>query len=209
MAVTTEAFEAMTGRPYGEIRSQLRTGDILLFHSTGFPELAIDWGTQSLWCHAAFIWRLDTLDRVLLLESIDKVGVRCMPMSSRINGSPASPKPYPGSLLVLRHPDFPPNEDTDKVVAMTAFALNRLGFPYSDKEIAEIAWRIAEGMAGHIVSGRLDPQNQFICSEYVAKCYEEMGVHLAPDREGFIAPGDIARDPRIEGLFSVKPDAGR
>jgi hypothetical protein len=206
VAVTDDQFEAMTPQPYHQVRDQLRTGDILLFHSTGFPERAIEWGTKSLWCHAAFIWRLDGLNRVLLLESMDKVGVRCMPMSTRLNGNAADPKAYPGQLLVLRHPDFPPNEDAEKVIAMTAFALDRLGYPYSDKEIMEIAIRIAEGMAGHIVTGRLDPQNQYICSEYVAKCYDVMDVTLAPDQLGFIAPGDIARDPRIQGLFSVKPD---
>lgn len=206
MAITSQQFESMPPIGYLEIRNQLETGDILLFHSTGFPELAIEWGTNSLWCHAAFIWRLEDLNRVLLLESMDKVGVRCMPMSTQVNGNAASPTPYPGKLLVLRHAAFPAKPNMDKVIGMTAFALDRLGFPYSNEEIKEIVWRIAEGLAGHIETDRLNPKNQFICSEYVAKCYEEMGVKLAPDREGFIAPGDIARDPHVQGLFSLKPE---
>ena len=89
---------------------------------------------------------------------------------------------------------------------MTQFALDRVGFPYSFQELHQIAIRIALGMAGHVETGRLDPNNQFICSEYVAKCYEVMGIKLAPDIEGFIAPADIAADPNVEGVFSLKPD---
>jgi hypothetical protein len=126
VAVTTDQFEAMPVVTYSQARKDLRTGDILLFHSAGLPEEVIELATHSLWCHAAFIWVLRDVNRVLLLESVDKFGVRAMPMSTRINGSTAFPKPYGGKLLVVRHPDFSPEPSADKVAAMTAFALDRL-----------------------------------------------------------------------------------
>lgn len=207
MAVTTEQFEAMTPIPYSQAREGLRTGDILLFHAKNFPDDAIELATHSLWCHAGFIWRLPDVDRLLLLESVDKYGVRAMPLSTRVNEDSAHPKPYPGRLLVLRHVDFPAEPDNDKIKAMTGFALDRLGYPYSALELAAIAARIAAGVAGLTLPGRLDPKNGYICSEYVAKCYEAMGIALAPDREGFIAPADIANDPGVFPVYSLTPDS--
>lgn len=206
MAVTTDQFQAIPVTPYSQARPHLRTGDILLFHSTALGSEIIELGTCSLWSHAAFVWQLADIDRVILLESMDTVGVRAMPMSTRINGCAAQPTPYQGGLLVLRHQDFPEHPNPAKVREMTQFALDRVGFPYSFWELHRIAVRIALGLAGKIVTGRLDPKNQFICSEYVAKCYEAIGVKLAPDKEGFIAPADIANDPKVFRLYSLRPD---
>jgi hypothetical protein len=206
MAVTTDEFNAMPVVAYSAARSQLRTGDIALFHSLNLGSRLIEFGTHSLWSHAAFVWRLPDVDRVMLLESIDTVGVRAMPMSTRINGSVLAPTPFPGRLLVLRHEAFPDPPDPDKLKAMSQFALDRVGYPYSYQELHEIALRIIEGMAGRIVSRRIDPKDGFICSEYVAKCFSTIGIELSPDNEGFIAPADIAADPHVRGLFSLKPD---
>ena len=207
MAVSTEQFKAMETTPYSQARPELRTGDIVLFHSTALGSLATEIGTHSLWSHAALVWRLADVDRVLLLESMDTVGVRVMPMSTRIDGCAAAPTPYHGSLLVLRHPDLPEQIDPQKVRAMTQFALDRVGYPYSFSELHQIALRIVLGMAGKVLKGRLEPKNQFICSEYVAKCLEDIGVEIAPNIEGFIAPADLAADAKVIGLFSLKPDA--
>ena len=206
MAISTDAFKAMPLMKYSDARESLRTGDILLFHSLTFGSQLTEVFTDSLWSHAAFIWRLADVDRVMLLESIDTVGVRMMPMSTRIDGCAAAPTPYNGGLLVLRHPDLPDSIDPAKLKAMTQFALDRVGYPYSHTELNEIMFRIALGLAGQAVGGRLDPQNQFICSEYVAKCLDTIGIEIAPDKEGYIAPADIANDPKVIGLFSLQPD---
>ncbi len=206
MAITSDQFKAMPLTKYSDAREQLRTGDILLFHSLGFGSQLTEFFTDSLWSHAAFVWRLADVDRVMLLESMDTVGVRMMPMSTRIDGCAAAPKPYNGGLVVLRHADLPETIAPDKLKAMTQFALDRVGYPYSHDELNQIMLRIALGLAGKIVTGRLDPQNQFICSEYVAKCLETIGIEIAVDKEGYIAPADIANDPKVTGLFSLMPD---
>lgn len=206
MPVTTDQFKSMKTTAYSAARPALRTGDILLFHSLTFNSLLTELGTHSLWSHAAFVWCLPEIDRVLLLESMDTVGVRVMPMSTRINGCSAAPTPFNGGLAVLRHQDFPQNPEPAKIHTMTQFALDRVGYPYSFWELHRIMIRIALGMAGKIITGRLDPKNQFICSEYVAKCYDAIGIELAPDKEGFIAPADIADDPKVSGIFSLVPD---
>lgn len=209
MTVTTEDFEKLPVVPYSQARNTpdgLRTGDILLFHSTDFGSEMTEIFTDSLWCHAAFVWNIAEADRVLLLESVEKIGVRAMPMSAKINGSPASPKPYGGGLLVVRHDDMALHPDPAKVHAMTEFALDRIGYPYSQQELNSIMERIALAKIGAIVEGRLDPKNQFICSEYAASCLHAMGIVLAPDKLGFIAPGDIARDPKMKAVWSLRHD---
>ncbi len=206
MTVTTEDFEALPVLPYSQARQQMLTGDIMLFHSSGLGSQLIEYATHSLWCHAAFIWNMEAVDRMLLLESVDTYGVRAMPLSNKINGSLANPKPYPGKLLLARHKAFPNPADPQALKTMTGFAIDRWGFPYSPAELARVAARIADGMAGIKVRGLLDPTNAYICSEYVAKCYEAVGITLAPDSNGYIAPADIANDPNIEAVCAVCPD---
>lgn len=206
MTVTTAEYDALPLLPYSEARRQMRTGDILLFHSSGFGSRLVEWATDSLWCHAAFVWNMERIDRVLLLESVDTYGVRCMALSNKINGSLADPKPYPGKLLLARHQDFPHPAPEAGIHKMTEFAIDRLGFPYSSEELARVALRIAKGMAGVPVRGELDPTSAYICSEYVAKCYEAMGITLAPDKDGFIAPADIANDPKVFAVCALGPD---
>ncbi len=46
----------------------------------------------------------------------------------------------------------------------------------------------------------LGPRREFICSEYVAKCFETIGVEIQWDGLGFIAPADFARDPRTKAI---------
>ena len=206
MAVSTAEFDAMQPVPYSQARGRLRTGDILLFHSLGLPSLTIEHFTNSLWSHAAFIWCLEDIERVLLLESVDTYGVRCLALSNRINGSSAAPEPYPGKLLVARHADFPYPADPRKVGAMTQFAIDRLGYPYGTGDLVRIGMRIAAGLAGITLPGELQPRNGYVCSEYVANCYAAMDINLAPDKEGFMAPADIAADPKVRAVLSLCPD---
>ncbi len=63
----------------------------MLFHASGFGPDVIQMFTHSLWRHAAFVWSIDHVDRILLLASVDTYGVRAAPMSARINGSKANP----------------------------------------------------------------------------------------------------------------------
>jgi hypothetical protein len=206
MTVATEEFEAMKPVPYSSARASLKTGDILLFSTLGGFSSVIEHFTQSLWSHSGFIWNMEDIDRVLLLESVETFGVRAVALSNRVNGSSAAPTPYPGKLLVVRHDQFPYPADPGKVRSMTCFAIDRLGYPYDAEEIVKIGLRIAVGMTGHDLPGVLQPKNSYICSEYVAKCYAAMDVALVPDKDGFIAPGDIAADPHINAVMSICPD---
>jgi hypothetical protein len=178
----------------------------LLFHSSGLPLEMIEHFTDSLWGHAALILRVQDIDSMLLLESVHTYGVRAGAMSNRINGGGATPAPYPGKLLVLRHRQFPPETEQAAIGKTARVAIGKLGYPYSQEEIARIGLRIAAGMAGRTLAGQLEPVHAFVCSEYVAKCYDAMGITLAPDREGFIAPADLANDPNVYAVCAIRAD---
>jgi hypothetical protein len=205
MAVTTQQFDAMTPLSYSRARPSLRTGDILLFHSSDLAARAIEYFTHSLWCHAAFVLVLRDIDRVLVLESVDKFGVRMMPLSTKLNGTREHPDPYPGKLLLARYQGFP-SEDGKRIGEMTQTALDRLGYPYSTRELARIAERIAARIVGSFVKGELQESDAYICSEYVAACFHAMGIELQPDKAGFMAPGDIANDPKVDAVYSLVHD---
>jgi hypothetical protein len=159
MAVTKAEFMAMTPQPYSQVREQLMTGDILLFSSVGGFSSVIEEATDSLWSHAGFIWRVGEpgLDRVLILESIENVGIRAVAASSRLNGTPAAPKPYAGHLLVARHCRLPQPVPAQTTVAMTRFGIDHLGYPYSPEELVKIASRITLGLLKISVPGQLQP----------------------------------------------------
>jgi hypothetical protein len=208
MAVTTAEFLAMTPVPYALARSRLQTGDILLFSSVGGFSAVIEEATDSLWSHAGFIWRVgdDVLDRVLILESIENVGIRAVAASSRVNGTPAAPEPYSGHLLVARHRRLPQPTPAPAVLEMTRFGIDHLGYPYSPEELLKIASRITLGLIKIKLAGELEPTKAYICSEFVAKCFDAVGIDLAPDREGFMAPADIAADPDVVPVLALCPD---
>jgi hypothetical protein len=199
---------AMTPQCYSQARGQLMTGDILLFSSVGGFSTVIEAATHSLWSHAGFIWRVgeDGLDRVLILESIENVGIRAVAASSRLNGTPAAPKPYNGHLLVARHRRLPQPTPPAMTMAMTRFAIDHLGYPYSPEDLVKIASRISLGLVGISLPGELTPTKAYICSEFVAKCFDAVGIDLAPDREGFMAPADIAADPDVTPVLALRPD---
>jgi hypothetical protein len=208
MAITRADFEAMTPMPYSQARGQLETGDILLFSSRGGFSSVIEHFTDSLWSHSALVWRVGDadLDRVLILESVENVGIRAVSASNRINGTPAGSPVYSGHLLVARHRLLPRPLTSAMVTAMTRFGVDHLGYPYSPAELMKIAARIALGLVNVELPGQLQPTHAYICSEFVAKCFEAVGVNLAPDKEGFMAPADIAADPDVVPVVALCPD---
>ncbi len=211
MAVTLDQFKQMTPVAYLDVRSQLRTGDIVLFSSNDWFSKVIQKATGSEWSHSGFVWVLPDIDRVLLLESVETFGVRAVALSARVDGTIGGDKgPYDGKLLVARHAQFPTVETSPTFLKdfgdMTRFAIDRLGSPYAPMEIVRIGLRIAAGDFDIPVSGELEPKTAYICSEYVAMCYAAMGIELKGDDKGFIAPSDIANDPNVTAVVALKAD---
>jgi hypothetical protein len=244
---------------YQDIRSQLRSGDLLLCSGTGWFSRLIQAATGSEWSHVGLVLRLEQLDRVMLLESVESMGVRAVPLSRYFENYEQSGAAYPGRLAVYRHEDFPAVTGGSPALArLGRFAVDRLGWPYDGQQIAELAARLTlhrlvgrdaasgafgdhptaadrldggpavspsysfgqEGRSTHRVgegsssvgqegSGGLRDllpdgslANQaYICSEYVAACYAELGIGIACGGCPYVTPGDFAADPKVEAMF--------
>lgn len=205
MAVDERIFRTTPAIPYHEARKDIRNGDILLGHGRAPFSRLIQSATKSAWSHVAFIWKLEDIDRVIVLESVESHGVRAISLNTKVNGGSAG-HPYNGNLVVARHRDFAGLVNNAAMNRMTAHAVDRLGCPYDAGEVAGIAWRILAGMM------RLHPRrsprrnNAYICSEYAAECYAAIGITIPWDQKGFIAPADFAADPRVEAVAVLTRD---
>ena len=184
--------------PYAQLRETIHDGDLLLCSGTAVFSKLIQKATNSLWSHVGFLMWLPTArPRLMVLESVESVGVRSVPLSSYMTDYGGSGAGYPGRLLVARHTAFanrPLSADT------VDFAVDRFGWPYSKDDIVEIAAAIASGG----LFGKFTPDNEarrsFICSEYVDTCYRQNGIAVPGNRFGFIAPADFADAPETTAI---------
>jgi hypothetical protein len=204
MAVPDDAFKRYPPLPYYEIKRMARTGDMILCSGDATFSRIIRWATGSPWSHVALVARVDALDRVMVLESVERIGVRAVALRSFISHDSSGRKPFPGRLLLVRHRDFERKATPKRLIAMADFAVDRFGVPFSFREVSRIATRIALGAIRVRIPGKLNPRTEYICSEYVGKCLERIGILIPWDGRGFIAPCDFARDPNIEVVAQIE-----
>jgi hypothetical protein len=205
--IERDKFPAGPALAYDTLRAKLKTGDVLICSGTGIFSGMIQQATDSVWSHVGMIVRLDDVDRVMLLESLEPVGVRTVRLSSYLDGyDPQKRTAYKGGLVIIRHKDFTAGVPNSKLRKLIQFAVDRFGYPYDRDEIAKIASRI---MAWKIPftkrqMRRIEPDEEYICSEYVAKCYEEIGISVQWNPAGFVAPADFASDPSFSLVGIMK-----
>lgn len=192
---------------YKDIRSEIRSGDILLCSGSGWFSKMIQSASNSVWSHVAFVMRLEIIDRVMVLESVEPSGVRTVPLSKYLNDYDSKGNPYPGGLAILRHKKFEELVPPEKLVKMGQFAVNLFGYPYDKDEIAKISARIA---LSHLPFSKKDKKRllkrdrEYICSEYVWETYKSLGIKIDYDKRGFIAPADFARDKNFLLKYLLK-----
>ena len=193
---------AMPAEPLSEIEARIEDGDILLCTATDLGSRVISWATRSRWTHVALAYRWDSLGRVMALESVHTRGVRAVPIAQFIQRTSSGVTPYPGKIILARHDDFQSliEGDSSAKQRLGEFAVDRLGRPFATREIMKIALRVMFGRSKLHAPAAIAPDDEFICSEYVAKCLEQVGIKIPWDGLGFIAPGDLAADPKVHAL---------
>ena len=85
-----DANQKIPLKKYIELRESIRSGDILLCSGNSAISNMIKKATGSSWSHVAFILRLDYIDRILVLECVESIGVRAIPLRNYVcdyNGS--------------------------------------------------------------------------------------------------------------------------
>ena len=201
MGIPVKQFPNLRPKTYEELRTEIKSGDLLLCQGSGIFSQMIQKVSNSVWSHVAFIMRLDEIDRIMVLESVEPIGVRTVPLSHYVRDY-KNKKGYPGKLLIARHDDFA--GVTEKALnRMAAFAIDRFGYPYDKDEIAKIAARITLGLFGR-KKGKASWDEEYICSEYAWECYRSVGIDVPYDDMGFIAPKHFAAAGKVKAVAAVK-----
>lgn len=204
MALAFKSFPLAKAVSYKTFRNQIKSGDILLCSGSATVSRMIKRCTKSVWSHVGFVMRLDDIDRVMLLESVEPLGVRTVPLSKYLNDYDSKGNPYPGGVVLARHKDFEKKSSTKGLKKFGQFAVDLFGYPYDIDEIAKILARIAASYIPFTSKEKKDLKRdrEYICSEYVWECYNSLGIKIDYDKRGFVAPADFAKCKEV-GLLAV------
>ena len=204
MAIPDDYLATSRPRPYAEVRAMVQNGDLLMCSARDVSSRMIRWATRSAWSHLGLAFWLRDVERVVVLECVERLGVRAVPLSDFVRRTSGGIEPYPGRIVLARHDALARIDPIERTRAMSGFAFDRLGDRFSNREMIKIGLRIVLGRFGVTMPRRLRADDEFICSEYVARCYERAGVALRWDGLGFMAPADIARDPGMRALAEIQ-----
>ncbi|MDO7841163.1 YiiX/YebB-like N1pC/P60 family cysteine hydrolase [Sphingomonas immobilis] len=201
----TRPHEALTALPpqrYADIRKIVRTGDLALCSGDQMFSKVIRWATKSDWSHCAMIVRVDALDRVMVLEAVQKIGVRCVPLSRFLNDFKTPDQPFPGKVVIARH-DRVADASPAQFRQMSEFATDQLGLPFDAMELVKIGLRIAFARPHMRVPKLIQPGDEYFCAEYIDQCFQRLGIAIPWDGRGFIAPCDFAKAPEVRAVARV------
>lgn len=204
MAIPEDYLEHSTPRAYSDVRGLVQDGDLLMCAAHDLGSRLIRWATRSHWSHVGIAFWIGEVQRVLVLECVEHIGVRAVPLSVFIRRTSGGIEPYPGRIVLARHEGMAALDPLGRKQAFTKFAFGRLGSRFSNKEMLKIGLRIAFGRLGRPMPDRLRSDDEFICSEYVACCFERVGIKLAWDGRGFIAPATISHDPLVRPIAEIR-----
>ena len=206
MAIPLKRFPKNSVVAYQQFRKQIKSGDLLFCSGSGVFSRMIQVGTKSTWSHVGFVMRLDAIDRVMVLESVEPLGVRTVPLRKYLVDYDSRGNPYPGGVALARHGAFEATATKKKLRRFGQFAADLFGYPYDKDEIVKIAARIAASFLPFRGKDRkaLKRDREYICSEYVWECYRHLGIRIEYDPKGFIAPADFAKAKEVTLLAVLK-----
>ena len=185
-------IKALPVIPYQDIRAELKSGDLLFASGDYLFSKAIQEVSGSPWSHVGIIFKLESLGRILLLESVENMGVRFAPLSKYLTDYSGG-KPYKGRVAIGRCLGV-----TDEVVAgLAAFGIDELTRPYDVGEITNIMARVYLGR------GKNERDRQYICSELVYECFSRAGIEFEYDKRGFVSPENIWTNDKVSLLKRV------
>jgi cell wall-associated NlpC family hydrolase len=178
---------------YSELRSSLRTGDLLFCAGDYLASKMIQQVTRSPWSHVGIVVWARNIQRLLFLESVESVGVRLAPLSKYVLDY-AHGKPYDGQLALARSASV----TEENAIPMFQFGCDQLTMPYNTLEIAAILARVVFRI------GKKPGKGGFICSELVAASFARAGIVIPSEKGGYVTPEDVWRDSTITKLARIR-----
>jgi hypothetical protein len=131
----------------------------------------------------------------MLLESVTTGGVRAIPLFHYTGNYNNTGKRYDGKVFVARYKDLA--KDKAKIDAMRQVAIDLFGFRYDMDDIGKVILsRLALG-------AKRKEDECFLCSEYVEKIFQCVGINFGHDKAGFVFPEHIAADPNVELICEI------
>lgn len=172
---------------YDEVRSEIRTGDLVFFRGRGPFSRLIRKLSYSVYSHAGILawWG----GHLIVFQSRLPAGVEVLPARRvvwRYDGQ--------ADWWSIR-PEHAGRLDRERLLSR---AVAELGKGYSFRGLFKAGLRLVAGR----LSGRRDPvmlPEGYFCSQFVSACYREAGLDLAPDVEdACTSPGSIVRGGAVE-----------
>jgi hypothetical protein len=157
--------------------------------------------TGSVWSHVGVLLRVDSIDRILVAESVESVGVRPCSLSRYVYDYNSTGTGYPGRLYVARHQRVS-LVDQSIFCTFSRQAVDLFGCLYDTKHLAQIALRIVADKLGLPPQKRVD-NTSFICSEFASICLGSIGVEVPYNHANYIAPADFARCDAVTFLCEI------
>lgn len=192
-SMTRDEAESLPVIPYAEVRGQLRSGDLLFASGKYRVSELVQSVTHSIWSHIGIVLHLPILERVLLLESVEGVGVRIVPVSKYLNDY-LDEEPFQGLVAIARVEGITP----EIAKTLMQFGADELGRPYNDAEIAALKDPAA------FLEGKVTFRPRtYVCSELVRACFHEAGLDFSAGQGGLISPEDIWADPHVTFMARI------
>jgi hypothetical protein len=186
---------------YATVRNQIRSGDLLLCSGSSVFARLIQHGTDSPWSHVGFVMRLEALARIVVIESVESIGVRIVPLRSYVAAYNGGPRGYAGRLFLARHQAFatmPP----EVLHRLSQSSIDLLGYPYDPQTILAIAARVVARKLG-MEPRPFERNHAFICSELVWECFHAIGIDMPTSAANFVAPCNFATCPEVQILWEL------
>jgi hypothetical protein len=191
--------------PYATIRPQLQSGDLLLCCGSAPFSKMIQAATGSPFSHVAMLWYARDLGRWLVYESVESIGLHFVTLRRYVTNYADTGKPYPGTLFIARHRDFPTDLSTQSM--FRGPSADRLGSAYDNRQIAAIALRIVGAKLGLSPREARD-DSIFICSEAIDERYRNFGLQVPFDPAGYVAPRHFAEWDAVTLLWEIDTSQG-
>jgi hypothetical protein len=201
MTIDPRVLTEMPTQSLETISRIMRDGDLLLCSANDPFSRLIGWSTKSPWTHVGFAWRWPEVGRILALECVQHIGVHAVGMDRFISQTSSGTHPYPGEIVLARHDALSGLAD---IRPLLDDAIDLMGARFSPAEICKIATRIAFGRFDRHMPQPLKSNDEFICSEYIDRCFRRVGIKFKWNGKGFISPADIANDEHVEAVARFK-----
>ncbi len=142
--------------------------------------------------------RIESIDRIMVLESVESIGVRTVPLSSYLFNYNGSRKGYNGDLMISRHNGM----ENANIHNLSRKAIDLLGHQYDTKEVMRITAKIATSMfKDSLFCDVPETDDAYICSEYVNECFKSIGINIETEC-GYIIPDNFATDKNISPIVN-------